>query len=47
MKIYEIELVLPVGSPPGKWGLTQITLEDKANNQKSFEFTEIVHFELE
>jgi hypothetical protein len=47
MKSYEIELVLPVGSPPGKWGLFQITLEDKANNPKSFEFTEIVHFELE
>jgi len=46
MKSYEIELVLPVGSPPGKWGLTQINLEDKANNKKSFEFTEIVHFEL-
>jgi len=47
MKSYEIDLVLPVGSPPGKWGLTQITLEDKANNKKSFEFTETIHFELD
>lgn len=44
---YEINLILPEGSPPGKWGLAQISLVDKANNQKSYEFTEIIHFEVE
>jgi len=43
---YEINMILPEGSPPGKWGMTDITLVDKANNQKTYEFTEIIHFEI-
>jgi len=45
--LYEINLILPEGSPPGKWGLTLMNLKDKANNQKTYEFTEIIHFEVE
>ena len=44
---YEINLVLPEGSPPGKWGLAYMKLADKANNKKTYEFTEIIHFEEE
>lgn len=44
---YKINLVLPVGAPPGTWGLNQIKLVDKANNQKTYTFTEIIHFEVE
>ena len=44
---YEINLLLPEGSPPGTWGLSHMTLVDKANNQKTYEFTEIIHFEVE
>lgn len=44
---YEINLVLPEGSPPGKWGLAYMNLVDKANNKKTYEFTEIIHFEEE
>jgi len=43
---YEINSILPEGSAPGKWGLTHITLVDKANNQKTYEFTEIIHFDV-
>jgi len=45
--LYEINSILPEGSPPGKWGLTHMKLMDKANNQKTYEFTEIIHFEVE
>lgn len=44
LKKYEISLLLPEGAPPGKWGLTYMKLVDKASNQKTYEFTEIVHF---
>jgi len=44
---YEINAILPVGSPPGKWGLTHMNLSDKVNNKETYEFTEIIHFELE
>ena len=43
---YDINLILPEGSAPGKWALIQLTLEDKANNSKSYEFTELVHFTI-
>ena len=43
---YEIVTVLPEGSPPGKWGLAEMTLADKATNKKSHQFTEIIHFEV-
>ena len=44
---YEIIVILPEGSTPGKWGLTHMTLSDKVNNKETYEFTEIIHFELE
>jgi len=44
---YEINLVLPEGSPPGEWGLSYIHLTDKATNKKTYEFTEIIHFNKE
>ena len=44
---YKIDIVLPEGSPPGKWGLAEMTLADKATNKKSYQFTEIIHFEVD
>jgi hypothetical protein len=44
-KRYDINLILPEGSAPGKWALTSMTLSDKANNKKTYEFTEVIHFE--
>lgn len=43
---YDINLVLPEGSAPGKWALIQMNLADKANNSKSYQFVEIVHFDI-
>jgi hypothetical protein len=43
---YHISLVLPEGSAPGKWALIQMNLVDKANNSKSYQFVEIMHFEI-
>ncbi|MGI0022533.1 MAG: hypothetical protein ACRD9Q_06705, partial [Nitrososphaeraceae archaeon] len=43
---YDINLILPEGSPPGKWALIQMKLGDKAYNSKSYGFTEIIHFEI-
>jgi hypothetical protein len=44
-KRYDVNLVLPEGSAPGQWALTSMTLSDKAKNQKTFEFTEVITFE--
>ncbi len=44
LKQYEINFLLPEGSPPGKYGLTHMLLVDKANNKITYEFTEIIHF---
>jgi hypothetical protein len=43
---YVMEIVLPVGSPPGSWGLSSMLLEDKAGNAEGFDFTETLQFEL-
>ena len=43
---YDINLILPEGSAPGKWALIQIKLDDKANNSKSYDFTELIHFNI-
>ncbi|MFM8658579.1 MAG: hypothetical protein ACKOCQ_01410 [Candidatus Nitrosotenuis sp.] len=39
-------MVLPEGSAPGKWALIQMNLSDKANNSKSYQFVELIHFEI-
>ncbi len=44
---YRIEHVLPRGSAPGIWGLQEIVLNDKGGNSANFNFTEIIHFEVE
>ena len=47
IKQYEINLILPEGSAPGIWGLDYLKLADKANNQKTYQFTEIIHFKVD
>ncbi|MRI33277.1 hypothetical protein EOPP23_09810 [Endozoicomonas sp. OPT23] len=44
-KKYTATETLPKGSAPGTWGLTEMTLYDKAGNKKSYDFTETVIFE--
>lgn len=43
---YHKTIILPVGSPPGIWGLAGMTIQDKAQNILRVDFTEIVHFEV-
>ena len=45
-KQYHQQIVLPVGSIPGTWGLAEMTLNDKAKNFSKYDFTEIVRFEV-
>jgi hypothetical protein len=43
---YTRNIVLPVGSAPGTWGLSEMTLYDRAGNFNGYDFTEIVHFDV-
>ena len=42
---YTMQVILPRGSAPGTWGLSQMTLIDKAGQMKSYSFTEIIRFD--
>lgn len=44
---YQINIILPEGSVPGKWGLLEMYLTDKAGNFKHYNFLEIVHFVID
>ena len=39
--------ILPPGSAPGTWGLADMTVYDRAENFRQYDFTEIIHFEVE
>ena len=43
---YHKTIILPVGSPPGTWGLAGMSVSDKAKNILRVDFTEIVRFEI-
>jgi hypothetical protein len=43
---YTRNIVLPVGSAPGTWGMSEMTIHDRAGNFKGYDFTEIVHFDV-
>ena len=40
-------VILPPGSAPGTWGLSDMTVYDRAENIKRYDFTEIIHFDVE
>ena len=42
---YTINIVLPKGSAPGIWGLSELTLNDKALNWHTYNFVETLIFE--
>jgi hypothetical protein len=46
-RIYEIDTLLPVGSAPGTWGLSSMSVADKAGNARKYDFVEIAHFDVE
>lgn len=43
---YEINVVLPQGSPAGIWGFQELNVSDKAHNTKNYNFVETMHFEI-
>lgn len=43
---FERKIVLPAGSAPGKWGLSEMTIQDRAGNFKGYDFTTIMHFDV-
>ena len=45
-KAYDFSLVLPQGSPPGKWGMLEAYVEDKAGNVRKYSFVEYVRFDV-
>ncbi len=45
-RTYNKTVILPVGSPPGTWGLSDMTLGDMAHNTLRVDFTEILRFEI-
>lgn len=44
-KRYTINVVLPKGSAPGIWGLSELNLRDKAMNGRTYNFVETLIFE--
>ena len=44
---YHKTIILPIGSIPGTWGIAQMAVFDKAQNQLLADFTEIVRFEVD
>ena len=46
-KTYTWTVVLPEGSAPGTWGLAEMTVWDRAENFQQYDFTEIIHFDVE
>ncbi|MDL2208821.1 hypothetical protein LJB97_04280, partial [Parabacteroides sp. OttesenSCG-928-O15] len=42
---YTIKCVLPQGSAPGIWGLSRISIRDKALNERTYNFVETLIFE--
>lgn len=44
---YTRNVVLPAGSAPGIWGMSEMTIYDRAGNFKGYDFTEVVHFDVE
>ena len=37
-------IILPRGSAPGVWGLTSLRVDDRAENERHYDFTEVVRF---
>jgi hypothetical protein len=45
-RVYNFNLTLPKGSPPGKWGLASAEVNDRAGNRKQYSFVEYVRFDV-
>jgi hypothetical protein len=45
-KVYNFDLTLPVGSPPGEWGMASAYVADRAGNWEQYSFVEYVRFDI-
>ena len=45
-KAYDFNFTLPKGSPPGKWGMLEAYVTDKAGNTRKYSFVEYVRFDV-
>lgn len=45
-RLYNFDLLLPKGSPPGQWGMASATVEDRAGNREQYSFVEYVRFDI-
>ena len=45
-RVYNFNLTLPQGSPPGQWGMASANVRDKAGNWEKYSFVEYVRFDL-
>ena len=43
---FNFNLVLPQGSPPGKWGISSMQAVDKAGNFRNYSFVEYIRFDV-
>lgn len=44
---YTANVILPVGSAPGTWGVIELNLRDRAKNFKTYDFTETIQFNVD
>lgn len=45
-RLYNFDLLLPKGSPPGEWGIASATVKDRAGNREQYSFVEYVRFDI-
>ncbi|MDB4010941.1 Ig-like domain-containing protein [Polaribacter sp.] len=45
-KLYNFNLLLPQGSPPGEWGMASAYVADKAGNWEEYSFVEYIRFDI-
>lgn len=44
--LINLDILLPKGSPPGKWGISSMQTVDRAGNFRNYSFVEIVRFDV-
>jgi hypothetical protein len=45
-QLVNLDIVLPKGSPPGKWGISSMQTLDRAGNFRNYSFVELIRFDI-
>lgn len=45
-RLINLSVLLPKGSPPGKWGISSMSTLDRAGNMRKYSFVEIIRFDV-